>query len=68
LQKHPDAFSTSKKTRRGSFMRSEDFFGFARHLNQMRADLESGEHVTLTRDFLSHPGQVLRHLLDTDES
>ena len=49
-------------------MRSEDFFGFARHLNQMRADLESGEHVTLTRDFLSHPGQVLRHLLDTDES
>jgi predicted ATPase len=31
----------SKRTRRGFFMRSEDFFGFARRISQMQAELES---------------------------
>jgi predicted ATPase len=31
----------SRKTRRGFFMRSEDFFGFARRMQQMRAELEA---------------------------
>lgn len=30
----------SKKTRRGFFMRAEDFFGFARRMAQIRADME----------------------------
>lgn len=31
-----------KKTRRGFFLRAEDFFGYAKRLNQMRAELEDG--------------------------
>lgn len=30
----------TKKTRRGFFMRSEDFFGYARRMNQMREELQ----------------------------
>ena len=30
----------SKKTRRGFFMRSEDFFGFARRMTELRAELQ----------------------------
>jgi predicted ATPase len=31
----------SRKTRRGFFMRAEDFFGYARKMDQMREDLQS---------------------------
>ncbi len=34
----------SKRTRRGFFLRAEDFFGYARRLNQMRAEMESDLH------------------------
>lgn len=30
-----------KRTRRGFFLRAEDFFGYAKHLNQLRAEMES---------------------------
>ena len=33
--------SWKKRTRRGFFLRAEDFFGYARCLNQMRAEMES---------------------------
>jgi predicted ATPase len=35
------ALSWKKRTRRGFFLRAEDFFGYARRLNQMRAEMES---------------------------
>jgi predicted ATPase len=31
----------TKRTRRGFFLRAEDFFGYARRLNQMRSEMES---------------------------
>lgn len=31
----------TRRTRRGFFLRAEDFFGYAKHLAQMRAELES---------------------------
>lgn len=34
----------SKKTRRGFFMRSEDFFGYARRMKQLRESLEQDLH------------------------
>jgi predicted ATPase len=33
--------SWTKRTRRGFFLRAEDFFGYARRLNQMRTEMES---------------------------
>lgn len=33
--------SWKKRTRKGFFLRAEDFFGYARRLNQMRAEMES---------------------------
>jgi len=33
--------SWTRRTRRGFFLRAEDFFGYARKLNQMRAEMES---------------------------
>jgi predicted ATPase len=36
--------SWKKRTRRGFFLRAEDFFGYARRLNQMRAEMESDLH------------------------
>jgi len=33
--------SWTKRTRRGFFLRAEDFFGYARRLNQMRLEMES---------------------------
>jgi len=34
--------SWSKRTRRGFFLRAEDFFGFARRMSSLRQDLEQG--------------------------
>ena len=31
----------TKRTRRGFFLRAEDFFGYAKHLNEMRAEMEA---------------------------
>jgi len=36
--------SWSKRTRRGFFLRAEDFFGFARRMAALREDLEQGLH------------------------
>ncbi len=33
--------SWTKRTRRGFFLRAEDFFGYAKRLNQMRSEMES---------------------------
>src|SRR5512135_589675 len=33
--------SWTKRTKRGFFLRAEDFFGYAKRLNQMRAEMEA---------------------------
>ncbi|MDX2162992.1 MAG: AAA family ATPase [bacterium] len=43
-------WSWKKKTRRGFFMRSEDFFGFVRRISRMQADLNA-ELKLIERDF-----------------
>ncbi len=59
----------NKRTRKGFFLRAEDFFGYARRLNQMRAELET-DLKTIDREFagrsdyaknlakMSHAGQL----------
>ncbi len=39
--------SWSSRTRRGFYLRAEDFFGFARRMGTMRAELEAGLAATL---------------------
>jgi predicted ATPase len=36
--------SWTKRTRRGFFLRAEDFFGYAKRINQMRAEMETDLH------------------------
>ncbi len=38
---HSLKWSWSKKTRKGFFMRSEDFFGFAKRIAQTRSELQA---------------------------
>jgi len=36
--------SWTKRTHRGFFLRAEDFFGYAKRVNQMRAEMEFDLH------------------------
>ncbi len=59
----------NKRTRKGFFLRAEDFFGYARRLNQMRAEMEA-DLKTVEREYagrsnyakslakMSHAGQL----------
>lgn len=47
----------NKRTRRGFFMRSEDFFGYVRHMNQMRTAL-SDEIRQIEAEYKDRPKQA----------
>jgi predicted ATPase len=53
--------SWTRKTRRGFFMRSEDFFGYARRMHALRADLEA-ERQELDNSSLSPTGKALAQM------
>jgi predicted ATPase len=42
-----------KRTKKGFFLRAEDFFGYAKHLNQMRSEMEE-DLRDLDREFENH--------------
>jgi predicted ATPase len=52
----------SKRTRRGFFLRAEDFFGYAKRLNQMRSEMETdlGEIDREYRDRSDYARQLAR--------
>lgn len=50
--------SWRKKTRRGFFMRAEDFFGYARRMRQMLEELEADLRAVDERDDISPDGKA----------